>query len=173
MSNLWRQSAGAWEAMPLPGEADRIVPLAGHVAVVAFGRGADRVVVLLARPGAVVRVNGLPMLGGLRLLDHQDEILIGRERFYFSGKSTPRVTVFRHEGDGRRPACPVCRGPLIDGEDAVQCPGCGRWYHQSEPREGARGRPCFTYADQCRFCSHPTKLSGETVWRPDGDDAHV
>ena len=167
MSSLWRQSpGGAWEAAALAAEPGPPYRLAPDVALVGFGRGADGGVALLARSGAAVRVNGLAILGGLRLLDHQDEILIGRQRFFFSTESTPQVATFRHEGEGRRPSCPICRGPLGDGDSAVQCPGCGRWYHQ------VAARPCFTYAPQCRFCRHPTALTGAAIWRPEQEDSH-
>jgi Prokaryotic RING finger family 1 len=166
MSSLWRQtSGGAWESVALSAEGLRPVRLSPDVTLVGFGRGADGGVALMTRPGAAARVNGLPILGGLRLLDHQDEVLIGRERFYYSAESTPVVVPFRHEGEGRRPSCPICRGPLGDGDDAVQCPGCGRWYHQ------LAARPCFTYAPQCRFCRHPTALTGAAVWCPEQEDS--
>ena len=167
MSSLWRQSPeGVWETISLSREAGRPFLLDADAALVGVGRGADRTVALLPRGAAAARVNGLPIIGGLRVLDHQDEILIGRQRFIFSTESTPQLARFHHQGEGKRPSCPICRGPLADGDDAVQCPGCGRWYHQLAMR------PCFTYAPQCRFCRHPTALTGGAVWHPEQDDHH-
>jgi hypothetical protein len=168
MSTLWEQDAdGAWRPAA-PGGA-----LGEAARVLTVGQGPDRVAALLAPPAAAVRVNGLLAAGGLRVLAHRDEILIGRRRYFFSAESTPLAVLYRHEGAGRRPTCPVCRGPVQDGERAVRCPGCGRWFHQLEPEHGGRAKPCYTYAATCRFCAHPTDLMGGAVWRPEQEDAHA
>jgi hypothetical protein len=54
--------------------------------------------------------------------------------------------------------CPMCRGPLVTGQPAVQCPRCLRWYHQDAERS------CWTYHTHC-LCGAPTH--GEYIWRPD------
>jgi hypothetical protein len=168
MSTLWQQAAaGAWRPV-----APDAAP-ADEARLLTVGDGPDRAAVLLVRPGAAVRVNGQPVLGGLRLLAHRDEILIGRLRCFYSAESTPLPAPYRHEGGGRRPLCPVCRGPVQDGERAVRCPGCGRWHHQLDAARDGRAKPCYTYAPACRFCAHPTDLSGGPVWRPEQEDAHV
>jgi hypothetical protein len=107
------------------------------------------------------------------VLEHRDEVLVGRRRFYFSNESTPAVVIFRVQPGVRPVTCPVCRGPIKDGEQAVQCPGCGRWFHQLEPAEGKPARRCWTFAAGCRICSHPTALTGEPAWRPEKEEAHV
>jgi hypothetical protein len=140
--------------------------------IVRFGKGAEGGVALLAGPGVEVRVNGLPLVGGLRVLEHRDELLIDGQRYCFSAQSTPVVTTFHLQDGARRPTCPVCRGPLRDGEHAVHCPGCARWYHQIEPAEEHRGRTCWTYAATCRFCQHPTSLDGEAGWTPEKEETH-
>jgi hypothetical protein len=173
MSSVWRQVGGGWEPVPVPESA----PLDGRafgvegVHLVRFGRGSDRGTALLAR--GAPRVNGQPVLGGLRVLEHADEVILGRVRFFFSAESTPVVVVFRRDGDARSPTCPLCRGPIRDGEQAVQCPGCSRWFHQTVPEGDRAGKPCWTYAPSCRFCNHPTSLSGEPAWRPEAEEAPV
>jgi len=167
MSNLWREASGAgWEPMP-PGALEHDNP---SVRLVRFGTGADSGVALLARPGVTVRVNGLPIAGGMRVLQHRDELLVARRRYFFSAESTPVVTVFQLAEGDRRPACPICRGPIRDGEQIVRCPGCGRSFHQLGG-EGKR-KTCWTYAAHCRFCRHPTALDGATAWRPEQEEAH-
>src|SRR5262245_41644492 len=166
MGCIWQEHAGAaWQARALV--AGRVLrgeelALAG-AAFVPLGQGAARRV----RAGVRARVNGEPVLGGLRLLEHRDEVLIGATRLVFSGEATPAVTTLRL-GEGERvPVCPVCRGPVRDGTAAVQCPGCGRWSHQLD------AKPCWTYAPACRFCGHPTSLDGEAAWRPDREESLV
>ena len=169
MSRLWRESAGAgWQSLPLGGDG-----LGANVRVVSFGRGAEGGAGLLVRPGVTVRVNGHPVPGGFRVLEHRDEILIGSLRVFYSAESIPESTVFRLGAEARRPTCPLCRGPVQDGDQAVQCPGCGRWFHQREGSEEQRAKTCWTYSPTCRFCDHPTALSGEPVWRPEREEADV
>jgi hypothetical protein len=165
MSSLWTQAETVWHALSLDTELS-----GGAVRLARFGTGPDAGVALLARPEAEVRINGLPILGGLAILQHRDELLIGGRRFCFSAESTPLVTRFHLSEGARRPACPVCRGALQDEEEAVQCPGCGRWFHQIEASEGKRARACWTYAATCRFCRHPTSLNGDTAWRPEQEE---
>lgn len=172
MSSLWREVPGSdWESVPVC--ADGLDLAHGTVRLVRFGEGAEGGVALLARPGIHVRVNGLPVLGGLAVLQHRDEVLIETERFCFSAQTRPVVTAFCLEAGTRRPTCPVCRGAINDGDAAVRCPSCGRWYHQVEAGEGSRARTCWTYAATCRFDQHPTSLSGEVSWHPEQEEAHV
>jgi len=176
MCMVWHQADDhRWQSRWIP----ESIPVSGaefHVPGVRlfrFSRGSERSVALLARPGLRVLVNGQPVVGGFRLLEHRDEVLVGRSRFYFSAEAAPVVAVFRQEPGARPCTCPVCRGVIRDGEAAVQCPGCGRWFHQIEPAEGSKGRRCWTFAQTCRVCNHPTALSGEPVWRPEKEEVHV
>ena len=153
MSTIWReQSPGEWRAT-------RRIDHEG-VGLVEVPGGA----VLLVRDGVRVRVNGEPVPGGVRVLDHRDEILVGGDRLLFSAQTAPLVTAFASEPDQRLPVCAVCRGPVREGMRAVACPGCGRWFHQLDDK------PCWTYAPTCRFCQHPTPLDEAATWRPGGDD---
>jgi hypothetical protein len=176
MSTVWQEAdANRWQPLAVP--VGR--PLEGGelqvpgIRLVRFGRGSDQGVALLAPAELRVLVNGQPVLGGFRLLEHRDECLVGRTRFFFSSESAPAVVVFRVAPGARPCTCPVCRGVIKDGDTAVQCPGCARWFHQLEPVEGKGARRCWTFADKCRICSHPTSLSGEPVWRPEKEEAHV
>ena len=148
MSSIWREhTPGQWQAMPkLAHEGIALVEMPGGA-------------LLLVRDSVRVRVNG-----GVRVLDHRAEILVGADRLLFSAQSAPLVTMFALAVDGRLPVCPICRGPIRDGMQAVACPGCGRWFHQLD------AKPCWTYAPTCRFCQHPTALDEAAAWRPGGDD---
>ena len=153
MSSIWREHApGQWHSTPkLAHDGVGLVETPGGA-------------ILLVRDGVRVRVNGEPVYGGVRVLDHRDEILVGADRLLFSAQSAPLVTAFALAPEGRPPVCPICRGPVRDGMQAVACPGCGRWFHQLD------AKPCWTYAPTCRFCQHPTPLDEAAAWRPGGDD---
>jgi hypothetical protein len=145
------------------------------VGVTLFGlpAGATAGAALLVRPGVWVRVNGEPVLGGLRLLLHKDEVCAEDARLFFSAESAPAVVPFQAPAGGRVPTCPVCRGPIREGSPAVRCPGCGRWFHQGEAGAGRPAKPCWTYAPSCRFCDHPTSFAAEATWRPDREPCHA
>jgi hypothetical protein len=165
MSSLWiERPARQWQSRALVTgrlQAGDELGLPG-IGLLALRQGAA----LFVRDGVRVRVNGEPIVGGLRLLEHRDELLTEAGRCVFSGQSAPVVTAFALAGGERVPTCPVCRGPVRDGMTAVLCPGCGRWAHQSDTR------PCWLYAPACRFCNHPTSFAGEAAWRPDHEEDH-
>ena len=50
-------------------------------------------------------------------------------------------------------------------ESVVECPQCGRVFHQNDAAGDSNAKQCWTYRPQC-LCSHPTSLSGDT-WRPE------
>ena len=163
MAVLWREREGAWRAMPLA-EAGGLAD--AGVNLVKYGGAGG--VALVAPVHVRVWVNGQPMIGGLRVLTHRDELLLAEgERVYYSAESRPTIEPYSASAEGRPVRCPVCRDHLVEGVAAVRCPGCGRWFHQIDKAPGQPGRPCWTYADKCRFCGHPTTLSGEDVWRPE------
>ena len=168
MSSVWREvRGGGWQPVAIP-EAQGAPAVAVEVEgarFLRFGAGDERRTALVLPPGVAARVNGRPVLGGLRVLEHKDEVIFGRSRLFCSAESAPVVVVFRRAEGARSPTCPLCRGPVRDGDRAVQCPGCGRWFHQAD-------KPCWTYAPTCRFCNHPTALGGEAGWRPEREDGH-
>jgi hypothetical protein len=160
MSRIWRElRPGEWQAITMP--EDGLVQNGLHF--LRYGAGNERGAALLLPVGIVARVNGRPVLGGLRVLDDKDEVTFGRSRFFYSAEAAPVVVAFHRDEGARSPTCPLCRGPVRDGDPAVQCPVCGRWFHQAD-------KPCWTYAPTCRFCNHPTALDGATSWRPEMEE---
>jgi len=135
--------------------------------------GAERGAVVLVQSNVWVRDNGQPVLGGLRVLEHKDEILLAEKRLIFSMETAPLVTVYRLDECVRPAICPICRGPIRDGMQAVRCPGCGRWFHQLDAEKARPAKSCLKYAPTCRFCSHPTTFDAESVWRPEREETYV
>jgi hypothetical protein len=181
MSTLWHQvDSQHWQAVPVTADA----PLRGEeiqtpgIEVFRYGQESERGVGLLAAAGIRVLVNGHLVLGGFHVLEHKDEILVAAmsgpqalRRLYFSCEATPTVTTYRKTPGSRAVSCPVCRGALRDGDLAVQCPNCARWFHQIEPSENSPGRRCWTFAERCRICNvQPTALTGAPVWTPEKEE---
>lgn len=135
--------------------------------LVRFGTGRDGGTALLADPGTLLRVNGQRIWGGLHVLQHKDEMQVGTDRYWYSAEMQPHVTQFEKGADTDTRKCPLCRVPIEAGDLVVCCPGCGRSYHQSDAKQ------CWTYREQCKFCGHPTALTGEPAWRPDMEEADV
>jgi hypothetical protein len=170
MSCIWQEKhPGEWFAWPVtPGRT-----LAGEdfdvpgIAILALRQGGAA---LLVRPGVWVRVNGERVFGGLRLLEHKDEVLAGCGRLCFSQETTPVVVRFHLAPGQRMPICPLCRGPVREDAQAVACPGCGRWFHQVDTEGDRPAKPCWSYAPTCRFCNHPTAFAADAAWRPDRED---
>jgi hypothetical protein len=175
MSTLWCElDNGHWHPVTIGKALDGTALQSPGIRIVHFGQESESGVALLARPPAHVLVNGQPVLGGLRVLDHKDEVLASRRRFFYSAESAPVVVVFRRPPGARPVTCPVCRGVIHDGDAAVQCPNCSRWHHQIEPAEGRPGRRCWIFASHCRICTiQPTALSGEPAWRPEMEERHA
>jgi hypothetical protein len=120
-------------------------------------------VLLTEEPGAV-RVNGLPLPLGMRVLRDRDAIRLGaRGTVFFSLEALPRVVEFAGP-EGTR--CARCKLPIHAGYLAVACPGCGLWHHSGPDKDGV-DRPCWTYADTCAFCPQPTRLDGSFTWSPE------
>lgn len=125
----------------------------------AAGTARDRWV-LVAAARDRVRVNGLPVTDGIRVLDDRDEIVIRDRRMFLSMERIAGVEPF--PGIGRVADCARCGKVLLVGQPAVRCPGCGVWHHEAEPLR------CWTHAATCRHCSTPTALGGGLRWLPDG-----
>jgi len=174
MGRIWQQQRGmdgqlVWaqaDAAAAAGEllrGLRLVPF-GHAA---SGGGADGGIALLAPPGApAAYVNGEQLIGGLRILEHRDEILCGLGRWYYSAESRAEIRAFSLAAGERRPRCGVCRSPIEDGQHVVACPQCKRLYHQIAEQPPAPAKPCWTYRPQC-LCGHPTALDEDALWRPE------
>ncbi len=169
MSRLWNNNDdNDWIAETLG--FDQGEPVAhGPARLIAFGKGAEREVALLLPLGERAWVNGQPVISGLKVLEHRDEILIGSQTLYFSAESTPVPVEYRLPEDQRRPRCTLCRMAIEDSQTAVACPRCGRWFHELDAIDDQPEKKCWTYKDRC-LCGHPTSLSGEPVWRPDQEE---
>jgi hypothetical protein len=168
MSTLFRQheaSEMAWQQLPLAAASQQELPFR----LFPLGQGSEAAVVLLVPLGVAALVNGEPLLGGLRVLAHRDEILVGGRRFYYSAQSKPAVSTYRLAEGARRPRCAVCRMAIEDGQNVVTCPGCGRVFHQLEAEGDRPAKQCWTYRPAC-LCTHPTPLTDEAVWRPEQEE---
>lgn len=178
MGTLWSHTDDGYVPVPLPAAFDATVggvraPSGTDVGfcVVPFRDGTRPSYALIVTADVHVRVNGQVVVGRLHILQHQDELVVGSQQIFFSAESTPVVEIYRHDDSGRRPRCPVCRAEIQDGQAVVRCPGCSRLFHQLEATETKPAKPCWTYSPACRFCEHPTSMSGEPTWRPDEEDS--
>jgi hypothetical protein len=176
MNSLWqRQGKSApgdsrWKRIPLSASLFRIADGSSQILIMKFGENTEVATALLAAPGSRLAVNGLPVLGGLKLLDHSDEITADGVRFVFSGESLPEVTALHLETGGRELRCSLCRGVIQDGMSVVCCPRCGRLFHQIDGGSESTEKHCWTYSDRCRHCGHPTALSEEALWSPEDEE---
>jgi hypothetical protein len=174
VAHLWRHvEAVGWQPVALPGDsyalttrAPRLSPaeVPGVPTVVAHLRrggasvAADDSWVLLTAPAAGVLVNGLGAALGIIVLIDRDEIRVPSESpLYFS---TERLAVAVPYPAALQGVCPRCRTSLEAGTIAVLCPACGLWHHASDDL------PCWTYADTCAACTHPTALDTGFCWTP-------
>jgi hypothetical protein len=175
MATIWKETPDGFAPAPLQftggsaalGISEDSECQPDTLRVVPFRDGNKSSLALLVGQQVAVRVNGWPVIGGIRVLDHKDEITIGAQRMYFSAESQPVVATYRNDGSRRRPRCPICRAEVQDDQQIVCCPGCSRIYHQTTATADVQAKPCWTYAAECRFCGHPTSMSGEPTWRPD------
>jgi len=118
--------------------------------------------VVVHPPGLSLRVNGVAIGTGIRVLAHQDELRLSEEgiQLYFSSEELPSVVAY--DGvDGAR--CPRCQLPIEHGDPVVRCPQCGVWHHQAAQKELL----CWTYSPRCALCSRATCLEGELEWVPE------
>jgi hypothetical protein len=172
MSCLWYEAGGeanlAWRAVELAAEVvDLAAPLELPLRIAKFGGGdGPHEVALLVRGRPAAWCNGRPVLGGLKILAHRDELLIGGRTLFYSDETLPVVRNFELADGKRRPRCPVCRQNVEDGQAIVACPRCGRVFHQINSNESGEAKLCWTYRPAC-LCDHPTQLDPDAVWRPE------
>lgn len=173
MAHLWvRDEAEQWAVLPLEQAAfaltscppQPIVALSGArglpASVLLLRTGATECTwVLIASPGAEVRVNGMPMAAGIRVLADRDEIRVSSASYYLSIESLARVDEL--PASDQTLFCPRCKQEIDKGAAAVRCPGCGVWHHQTEELN------CWTYSDVCALCAHPTEMNGSFRWTPE------
>lgn len=177
MAHLWAQTAaGKWEVRRLEDDFltlayDKVaarrdlmrheLPRRDDLSVgLCRAKGTDREVwLLMAGSKADVRINGVAMPGGLRLLSDRDEIRIGQERFFFSTETLAAAVEF--PGASRPVICQRCKDSIVEGTPAVRCPQCGVWHHQTDRL------PCWSYADTCASCSQVTDFEAGYRWTPE------
>ena len=124
------------------------------------GPDVERWVLLTTRHGGT-RVNGESLPVGMRLLEHRDAIGLGPGRtVFFSSEEVAKVAPYLGTAEGA--CCSRCRDLLEQGQLVVRCPapGCGFIHHESADH------PCWTYADGCAACGHPTDLNAALQWTP-------
>jgi hypothetical protein len=176
MSRLFRHrsevpvTGSRWEPVSLAVPVFRMPIGEGEIAIAVLGALTERSALLLATTGLRVLVNGLPILGGLKVLDHRDEFASEGGRFIYSDESIPEVTTYAAEAGRREIRCSLCRGVLEEGTAVVRCPRCGRLFHQADSSPETPERHCYTYSQFCRHCGHPTALSGALLWSPDQEE---
>jgi len=114
--------------------------------------------------GAQMRVSGVPVGIGVRVLAHRDELRLGSEaqRCFFSDESLPTISAYPGPEGAH---CPRCQLEIEIDDDAVCCPNgsCRVWHHQSATKE----LPCWTYEPICALCDRETDLDGELQWVPE------
>jgi len=177
MAVLWISGADGWGAKKLDGaqfdlaagsvraaERSSAAASGGTAQLVgadAGGAGSDGSAAwaLIAPTHSGVRVNSRALPAGLCVLANRDEIRIGGEVLYFSTETLAEVVPF--PGSVRAAYCARCRQQIEVGSPAVCCPNCGIWYNQSAEL------PCWTYADKCAFCGHPTTFDSGFTWTPE------
>ena len=115
--------------------------------------------VLLAAPSLGVRVNGRPVVAGIRVLRDHDEIVLGGSRCFFSTERLARIESF--PGADAAVICPRCKRPIQPATPAVRCPGCGTWHHQSDDLT------CWSYTPTCALCEHVSALDAGFRWQPE------
>jgi hypothetical protein len=145
---------GAEEAVPLPSsEAAAVLLLRSR------SSDGDLWLLLALTPGSVA-LNGVPLRSGIRVLTDQDEISLGPGgRMFFSTERRAAVQPCTSTNPDLR--CARCRRPILPQSDAVACPNCTVWYHQTDRR------PCWTYAPVCAMCGHASELNGTYRWTPE------
>jgi hypothetical protein len=166
MPHLWFQSEHVWNVFDLTESPvallrDRPVPVsvgdepAGVLA--ALHRRANGAWVLFTDPKNKARLNGLDF-PGIRLLRDRDEIRVCGQTYFFS---TERLAVIEEYTGSGKAFCPRCRQEMKNGTPAVQCPGCGVWYHEDGNLN------CWRYADNCGLCPQKTPLIDTYQWTPE------
>ena len=178
MAHLWMrrpsavdagQSVGEWVATALEGEAFRFAANAAHLSPTACEDGTTAMVLRSRGPDGeswvlvgsdTTRINGAPLLSGIRVLADRDEVQVGGQVF-FSTEHLACVEPF--PGAGQPIFCPRCKQEIALASPAVQCPGtgCRVWHHQSDDL------PCWTYAERCALCDQPTETGTTYRWTPE------
>lgn len=173
MAHLWLQEGKrVWGVFPL--EAQNLsLPDALPAGGIGRRDGLEPTEAILLRPDSEsgtrwvlmsasesVRVNGLPLLTGIHVLDDRDEICMGALcPVYFSTEDLAQVEDF--PGSGQPGLCPRCKLVIARGKRAVRCPRCRVWHHQTDEL------PCWTHTPRCAVCDQATQLGIGYRWSPE------
>lgn len=179
MPQLWIErvdNGGAWRIAPLQGDAfalqagDEVaVPMTEdclgsfEVALVCADTLADRWFAIAGGPNHTLRVNGVPVLNGIRAVRDRDMLQLRTgTRLFFTTERPAEVVPFPGIENGQA-YCARCRQPIEVDTPAVRCPNpaCRVWHHQHGDLE------CWTHADHCSLCDQPTALDGSLRWSPE------
>lgn len=173
MSHLWTMDrlVGEWAVAALDGVAfalfadgsvSRITQAAlgrsdAPVWLFRSGQGDAESWVLIA-PGRVL-VNGSAAWVGIRILRDRDEVRMeGGARWFFSTENLAKVEPFPVTRQAA--SCPRCKQPIDRETEAVRCPSCGVWHHQSAEL------PCWSYGTCCALCDQTSEFTNSFRWTP-------
>ncbi|MGQ0701894.1 MAG: hypothetical protein ACT4PM_02025 [Gemmatimonadales bacterium] len=164
MAHLWLEQSPDWVIIPLDRDELSLTELPprepGRGVLVKSGAAGRADWHLVAGEEHQIRVNGLPLVTGLRTLIDRDEIRLPRlGTLFFSTERLARVEPLPPEAG--QVACPRCRQAIEPGALAVRCPACEVWHHASDEL------PCWTYAEHCALCRQPTALDTGYQWTPE------
>lgn len=178
MAHLWVQTnTQQWSILPLDGSTawtftedhDHLI-LRGHpasdcqtgaVLMSSQDTGKDQRWVLLVAAASGMRVNGEPVVLGIRTLGDKDEIRMpGGVQTFFSIETLARVERFPGLGE-QRCFCPRCKQAIVHGSLAIRCPQCRVWHHHSEDL------PCWSYGEHCAVCDQLSTLNADYRWTPE------
>lgn len=107
-----------------------------------------------------VQVGGRPLALGLCVLSDRDEVRIeGVGTIFFSTETLAHIEPF--PSADHECCCPRCTLEIKAETQAVRCPNCGVWHHQSGERD------CWSYAPSCAMCTHGTALDAGFRWAPE------
>jgi hypothetical protein len=112
-----------------------------------------------------VRINGSPVLAGIRILQDRDEVVVrncegGSHRLYFSDEKIARIEQLKEQD--HTVSCARCTKQINPGDQTVTCPACNAVHHQSDELK------CWTYADKCAnsMCYQHTEITSDFRWVP-------
>jgi hypothetical protein len=161
MAHLWLRERNEWQCCSLDPPTTLPFWLDGGADAWITRSGGLRGEAWVVYGNRHLLINGMPLYAGVRLLRDRDEIIAadGSPR-YFSTERRAAIETFA--SPGRPVRCPRCRRPLEPGQLVVRCPrpACGLAHHQLPES------PCFTYAEHCAGCQHPSNLSDGYQWTP-------
>jgi Zn finger protein HypA/HybF involved in hydrogenase expression len=164
MPYLWSMNAESeWVPTPVADQPVELVEI-GEVNRVTLSHAEDGRVadswVLLWGPNNNVRLNGLRLQTGVRVLADRDEVKVdSHPPVFFSAETLVEVETF--ESGENELYCPRCKKPVEEGTSIVRCPACKLAYHYSEDKE----RNCWNYSTKCT-CGHSTAMDAGFQWTP-------